>query len=280
MDDLTPIYLLLSALGVGALALVGGPLARAIFDFLTERTRRHFQDLLITFPPQRAVALALAAVGAVVVFIGVVFGTWSVGVVLLLAAPAAAEFGFRIAKIKRREQIDLQLPDCLMTIANSMRSGLTLVQALEMTEENSFPPISKELGIVLSENRLGTSIEESFDRIAQRIESRYLDTAVDAIAITRRTGGNVAETLERIADTIRTIMRIENQIDAMTSQGRMEGIVMGLMPFVAIGGFYLFDKSMITPLFKDPIGHCILVAIILCDIAAIIAIKKLMAIDV
>ena len=280
MTDESSIYLIFSALGVGALVLTGGPLVRQVIRLTVERTRVHFQDLLIPYPPERAAGIAIAATVVLVLLHGLLLGSWFMAVFILVAVPLLAELCFGTARKKRRDQVELQLPDTLTTISNSMRSGLTLTQAIEMTRDNSFPPISKELGIVLSENRMGTSVEDAFDKIAQRIDSPYLDSAVSAIAITRRTGGNIAESLDRIAGTIREIMRIENQIQAMTSQGRMEGIVMGIMPFVAIGGFYLFDKNMIMPLFTDPIGHCILVTIAFCDFIAIIAIKKLMAIDV
>jgi len=280
MTEQPLIYMLLAAGGVGALVLVGGPLVRQASALLVARTRTHFQDLLIAYPPERAVAIAFAITAACALFNGLVLQSWLVVFGMFALVFCMAELGFKAARQKRRQQVDLQLPDTLTTIANSMRSGLTLIQAIEMTRDNTFPPFSKELSIVLSENRMGTSVEDSFDKIANRVQSPYLDSAVSAIAITRRTGGNVAEGLEKIAGTIREIMRIENQISAMTSQGRMEGIVMGIMPFVAIGGFYLFDKEMIMPLFMDPIGHCILVAILFCDIIAIVAIKKLMAIDV
>jgi len=280
MTDVSFVLMIVSALGVGAFVLVGGPLVKQVTALLAERTRMHFEDLLISYSPERAVGIATAiTVGLAVVHV-VVLGSWFLAVCMFVLVPLVAEVGFRVARKKRRQQIDLQLPDTLTTIANSMRSGLTLMQAIEMTRDNSFAPMSKELGIVVSENRMGTSVEDSFDKIAQRVQSPYLDSAVAAIAITRRTGGNVAEGLDRIAGTIREIMRIENQIQAMTSQGRMEGIVMGIMPFVAIGGFYLFDKEMIMPLFTDPIGHCILITIVFCDLIAIVAIKKLMAIDV
>lgn len=280
MIDEPLVLLILAAAGVGVLVMTGGPLARQVAAFLVGRTRTHFQDMLIVYPPERAVAIAFGVTVAVGLLIACTAGMLLPGVLLLLVVPCLAELGFRTAKNKRRDQLDLQLPDTLMTVANSMRSGLTLIQAMEMSRDNSFPPISKELGIVLSENRLGTALEVSLEKMARRIESRYLDSAVSAIAITRRTGGNVAEGLEQIATTIRDIMRIENQIRAMTSQGKMEGIVMGIMPFVAIIGFYCFDKEMIMPLFTDPIGHCILVTIGFCDLIAIVVIRKVMAIDV
>ena len=280
MNDESFIYLIFSALGVGALVLTGGPLVKQVIRLTVDRTRVHFQDLLIAYSPERAAGIAIVATVGLALLHGLLLGSWFMAVSILIGVPVLAELGFRTARKKRRDQIELQLPDTLATIANSMRSGLTLIQAIEMTRDNSFPPFSKELGIVLSENRMGTSVEDAFDKIAQRIDSRYLDSAVSAIAITRRTGGNIAESLDRISGTIREIMRIENQIQAMTSQGRMEGIAMGIMPFVAIGGFYLFDKSMIMPLFTDPIGHCILVTIVFCDLIAIVSIKKLMAIDV
>jgi len=280
MTDESLIYLIFSALGVGALALTGGPLVKEMIRLAVARTRTYFQDLLISYPPERAAGIAIVVTVGLALLHGVLLKSCFMAAFTLIAVPVLAELVFSTARKKRRAQIDLQLPDTLTTISNSMRSGLTLVQAIEMTRDNSFPPISKELGIVLSENRMGTSVEDAFDKIAQRIDSPYLDSAVSAIAITRRTGGNIAESLERISDTIREIMRIENQITAMTSQGRMEGIVMGIMPFVAIGGFYVFDKNMIMPLFTDPIGHMILLTIAMCDVIAIIAIKKLMAIDV
>jgi len=260
--------------------LFAAPLAKQLFGLLVARTQQHFKDLLILQPPQQAVTLMLVLGVALGALAGWGSGYPSLTVLPIVLAPVVFEAGLLFAKRKRRGALDQQLPDALMTISNCMRSGLTLMQALEVARDNTIAPISKELGIVLSENRLGTTLEASLDKMAQRIHSRYLDTAVSAIAVTRRTGGNVAEGLDSIGNTIREIMRIENQINSMTAQGRMEGIVMGIMPIVALVGFYFFDPEMIEPLFNDSIGHCILVAIVVCDVVAIALIRKIMAIDV
>lgn len=277
-DDL--LFVLLEAACILLLLVFAGPGVAYAYRVCVDRARAHFMALLVPHRPETVVRIMFGVIVLAVALLGAGLGLWGTALGVACGIPALLELLVFRAKTKRREQLDLQLPDTLVAIASSMRSGMTLVQALEVTQETSIPPMSKEIGLVLAEYRLAVSIDEALRKVADRVKSRYLSTAVSAIAITQRTGGRLPDRLTSIAESIREIMRIENQINAMTAQGRMEALVMGLMPFVAIVGFYMFDKEMVVPLFTDSIGHMLLAIIVFCNIIGVLVIRKIMAIDV
>jgi len=184
------------------------------------------------------------------------------------------------ARRKRRERIEEMLPDALVSMGNSLRAGLTLAQALDILVDNTDPPISEEFGLLMKEHRLGLTLDEAMNNMSARVKSKNLDLVVTSIAVSRRTGGNLPQVFEDTATAIREIGRLEAKIATMTSQGRLQALVLGSLPIGMGLMIYKVDPTMIVPLWEDPIGWVILFFIFVFEIIGVFMIRKIVTVDV
>jgi tight adherence protein B len=155
---------------------------------------------------------------------------------------------------RRVTKFNFQMIDGLSLMANGMKSGLSIIQAMGMVKAEMPNPLSQEFDYVLRQNQLGVSVEEAFQNLAKRIPSEDVNMFVTAIVILKETGGNLAETFETIVYTIRERIKVEQKIAAMVAQGVAQGVIVFCMPFGLGIMFYLSDPGLITPLFTNPLG--------------------------
>jgi len=159
---------------------------------------------------------------------------------------AGAVIGFVIPKTyagmlirKRKKQFDDQLVDALMIMASSFRGGLSLIQSMEAVIEEMPDPIRQEFGIVLGENKMGVSLDEAMARLYKRMASPALQQMISAILLARETGGNLPLIFGRIVNTIRERRKIEENLQVLTLQGKLQAFVMSGLPVA----FFLMVKS-------------------------------------
>jgi tight adherence protein B len=133
---------------------------------------------------------------------------------------------------------------------------------------------------VLHENRIGKPINQALLDMKSRVGSEDLSITVNAIGIAQETGGVLSEVLMRIVDTIRSRNRIRAKIDALSAQGRLQGIIMCLMPWGLAGVLFTLDRDMIRPMFTTTQGQIILVAIGVLEFTGWLVIRRLIAVDV
>jgi tight adherence protein B len=181
---------------------------------------------------------------------------------------------------QRLTKFDNQLVDAMTLVANSLKAGMNLVQAFEMVTREMGPPIRQEFAYVLQENRLGKSITQAFEDMKARVPSQDLALTINAMNIAQETGGVLSEVFLKIADTIRERNRIRRRIDTLTAQGRLQGIVMSLMPWAIGGVLYLMDPAMMKPMFNTLAGQGVLVAIVVLEILGWLVIRKIINIDI
>ena len=131
---------------------------------------------------------------------------------------------------KRRSKFQTQLIDALMILSSSLKGGLSLIQALEVVVEEMPDPINQEFAILLGENKMGVVLEESFARLYRRMPSIALHQIITAILLARETGGNLPIIFARIVTTIRENKKIQQNIDNLTLQGKLQGVIMSLLP--------------------------------------------------
>ena len=187
---------------------------------------------------------------------------------------------FSRLKSKRAEKFDDQLVDALITIANSMKAGLTLPQAYKVVADHMNPPISQEFDLLLKEHALGTTMEQCMDRAMDRVDSKYLYIAFTATSIGQVSGGNMPDILNKISETIRELSKLEKKIASMTAQGKLQGIVLTMMPAAFGGIIYKMDPSLIAPLFNDFFGYLIVIAVILLDAVGAFFIWKIINVEI
>ena len=152
----------------------------------------------------------------------------------------------------RRKKFNGQLMDALMIMSSSFRGGLSLIQAMEALTEEMPDPIRQEFGIVLGENKMGVALEESLSRLYQRMPSPGLQQMITAILLARETGGNLPLIFSRIITSMRERRKIEQNLQALTVQGRIQAVVMTGLPVLFVIGVsasnpHFFDSMRNTP---------------------------------
>lgn len=244
------------------------------------QTAQSLDEMFLVFSPEQVLYLNLLSIFLLAAMAFVLTEDWRVTLFAAAVGYLLPKIILRIAKRKRMNKFNEQLVDALATLSNSLKAGFSLVQALELLSREMNPPISQEFGLMLREHKLGVHLDKALQNMTERIESPNLDLVVTSIVIARSAGGNLAEIFERISTTIREISRLEGKIDALTAQGRLQGIVIGLLP-IALGYLmYLLDPNMMTVLFTDPIGWGILGIIIVFEAIGAFFIWRIVSIDI
>ncbi len=177
-------------------------------------------------------------------------------------------------KAKRIQKFNSQIGDALVVMSNSLRAGFSFLQSMEMVSREMPNPISEEFAHALREMNLGTPTEEALVNLTKRIDSEDIDLVITAVLIQRQVGGNLAEVLDSISHTIRERIRIKGEIKTLTAQGRVSGIIVGVLPVVIGLILSLINPSYIGVLFTNPIGWAFIVAGIISQTVGIALIKK------
>jgi tight adherence protein B len=163
-------------------------------------------------------------------------------------------FYVRRRQSQRLNAFNNQLGDTLILLANSLRSGYSLLQAMETVSKEVPPPMSTEFGRVVREIGLGLTVEEALAHLVQRINSEDLDMVVTAVNIQHEVGGNLAEILDTISHTIRERVRIKGQIRALTASQRLSGNVVALLPFALAGFMFMFNPGYLSKMWEEACG--------------------------
>jgi tight adherence protein B len=160
---------------------------------------------------------------------------------------------------RRLKAFNGRLPDALSLLANAMKAGLSLPQAIEAVARNTSPPISEELARVIRETNLGSATPVALANMVRRVGSEDLDLIVTAISIQASVGGNLARILDGISHTIRQRVQIKAQISAMTAQMRASGWIITLLPFIVAGILNVITPTYFRVMFTEPAGRVLLV---------------------
>lgn len=155
---------------------------------------------------------------------------------------------------QRRRALESQLADALALISNSLRSGYSFLQAMDLVSKEMPPPISREFAQVLRETRVNIPVETALENLVRRARSKDLDLAVTAILTQRQIGGNLSEVLDNITTTIRERFRIAAEIRTLTASGRLSGWVVAGVPAALVVLVSSVNPDFMRPLFTHPIG--------------------------
>jgi len=189
---------------------------------------------------------------------------------------------FVAASLRRRRtrRFIYQLPDALFALASTLRAGSHLTKGLELLATRQAPPLSQEFTIVLAEYRVGRALEDSLADLRRRVGAPELDLMSAAINVSRRVGGNLGDTLEALAKTLREQAHMGGRIDALTSMGRAQGWVVGLLPILVALVLYQQQPERMGLLFTRWFGWIVLAVIVAMMTLAAWMIRKIVRIDV
>lgn len=208
-------------------------------------------------------------------------GAGPVGSIVAIAMSAAAP-RFMAAGLRRRRtrRFIYQLPDALFALAATLRAGSHLTKGLELLATRQPAPLGQEFTIVLAEYRVGRPLEDSLTDLRLRVGAQELDLMSAAINVSRRVGGNLGDTLEALAKTLREKAHMEGRIDALTSMGRAQGWVVGLLPVLVALVLYQQQPERMGLLFTRWFGWIVLAVIAAMMALAAWMIRKIVRIDV
>jgi tight adherence protein B len=201
---------------------------------------------------------------------------------LIVAAVGAAfpTLLLRMALNKRADHLREQLPDVLTIMAASLRAGHSFLQSLDTVAKEISQPAAAEFQRVVAEIRLGRPAEDALEALAERVGSADFKWAVLAVNIQREVGGNLAEILDTVADTLRERATLRRQIKVLTAEGRLSAWVLAILP-IAIG-LYMFavNPDYIGQLFTSTIGWVMLITAGVLMVLGILWMRKIVNIDV
>lgn len=226
----------------------------------------------------------LFLVSAVLALLAGTLAYFVAGVVGVVCATTAILAGpwlvARRIAAQRRKRFVYQLPDALLALSSAMRAGCNLARGLELMAERQPAPLSQEFSIVLAEQRVGRPLAESLDELRRRVGAPELDLMNTAMNVSRRVGGNLADTLEALARTLQEKAQVEGKIDALTSMGRAQGWVVGLLPIFIGLVLYRQQPERMSLLFTQWYGWIVLAAVATMLAVAAWMIRKIVRIDV
>lgn len=225
------------------------------------------------------ICLLLATGGFMVVFI-LDRGRLSLAVLSGLCGCLLPLMWLRLRVQRRMKAFNSQLGDALILIANALRTGYSFLQAIEMVSREMLAPIAIEFGRLLKEMNLGVTTEDALNNLAKRVDSDDLELVITAVLIQRQVGGNLAEVLDNIAGTIRERVKIKGEIKTLTAQGRMSGLIIGMLPVVLTIVIYIVNPSYIELLFTHPAGKLMLAGAVVSQILGVLFIRRIVNIEV
>jgi len=242
-----------------ALALERAGIPLRVGEYMAIRFALAFVLLLVTFMLTRNVLIALPMAP-----IGYFLPRWYVG----------------SRRRHRQAKINGQLEEMLNLVSNSLKSGYGLLQSFEYASRQLGPPLADELKRMLQEANLGAGAEGAIQALAERIASPDMEMVVTAITIQKSVGGNLAQTLDNVAYTMRERARIRGEIRTLTSQQRMTGIIIGGLPIFVGGIMFAINPDYMLPLFTDSMGKILLLIAVGMEALGIVLIRSLLSFEV
>lgn len=198
-------------------------------------------------------------------------------VCIILAGGFAAKFILSHLAGRRRAAFSAQLDDSLQLMASGLRAGHSLLRAIDALSTEAEAPTSEEFARIINETRLGRDVGQSLEAAAERMHSEDFLWVAQAIAIHREVGGNLAEVLDQVGQTIRERNQIRRQIQTLSAEGRISALVLMILPFGLGGILLLITPGYFARFFHDPIGYAMMAAAVVLLIIGGLWLRKVIA---
>jgi tight adherence protein B len=203
---------------------------------------------------------------------------WGLALTPLCAYLPIVYMGFR--QRRRQRAFTEQLPDLLTLLVGGLRAGHGLSQAMEMIIEQMGPPASTEFGRVARAVELGLPVQRALGDMAERVGIDDLDLVITAINVQYEMGGNLAQTLDVIAETVRDRIRMMREIRVLTAQQRFTGYVLAVLPIAVGVGIYALNTEYMSRLFEPGWIRLLPLAALLMQVAGFVVIRRIVDIEV
>ncbi len=214
--------------------------------------------------------------------IGLLLGKGSivVGVLFIIIGLVVPPIYLRFRAARRRQAFDDALPEVLQLISGALSAGLSLAQAVDTVVREGPEPIASEFKRVLVEARIGMPLEDAFDGVAERFQSKDFAWSVMAIRIQRQVGGNLAELLNNVASTMRERAYLRRQVKSLSAEGRMSAVILCALPPCFALYLFVSNREFLDPLLTDPRGWIISGAGVIWLLVGVFWMSRLVKVDV
>ena len=281
----TPFWIPALAIGLGA-AIVGWGIARMAARALGHH-RRHLAylnqvqlvELFLFVEPATFLRINLVVLTIATVVFGWLAGLYGAALAMLLTAVAPRALYVWLRR-RRLWALERQLPDIADSLASSLRAGLGLGQAIARVAQHQSPPAAQEFALLVREHRLGIPLEQALSDLAVRSDLRDLHMLVATLGIARDLGGGLADALERFGASIRRRLVMEDRIRALTAQGRLQGIVMGILPIALGAVLFVLEPVQMRKLFTEPVGWLTIGGVVLLEFGGFLLLRRIVSIRV
>lgn len=222
-------------------------------------------------------AVALSSLAA-----ALAFAATSSGIAAALAGTAAWRLPrFLVSALHRRRvrRFEQQLPMALLMLASALRAGVSLMPALRQVVALGGGPVAQEFGLMVREQRLGVPWEEALEHLNARMAAESTSLVVAAMRISARTGGNLAEALDNIAQTMRARLQLQDRVRVLTAQGRLQAWIVGALPLLLLAVLDWLEPASMAPLWHTPQGWLVLGLVATLETLGILLIRRVVRID-
>ena len=192
--------------------------------------------------------------------VGLVLQQPAIGLLLALMCPVAGRMLLSMLADRRRKAFGGQLDEILQMMAGSLRAGYSLPQAVATISQEAGDPVAQEFARVTNETRVGRSMMDSLDDLARRMRNEDFYWITQAIGINREVGGNLADVLDNVGNTIRQRTQMKRQVAALAADGKLSAIILMLLPFVVTLFLFFLSPTYIMKLFAEPLGWAMVAA--------------------
>lgn len=280
--------LIIAAAGIGIAVLL---LTWSLFEtgitaaskhrlMFTERTRFRLSEMFLFIDSSRLYVMSIGLVMLAGIGVWLATGALVLGVAAAILMAYLPKILLRKLKERRLLKLESQLPDALQVMAGALRAGIGLGAAFQQVVRESRPPLSQEFDLVLREVRLGVTLDEALENLGHRVSLQAVTLFVSAMRIANETGGNLAEALERTADTLRSKLGVEGKIRALTAQGKLQAWIVGLMPVLLLFVLTNLEGDAMRLLWETRMGWATLAVVGMLEFFGVWLIRKIVAIDV
>ncbi|CAM5400695.1 type II secretion system F family protein [Eoetvoesiella caeni] len=280
------IWLVLVSLAVAICALAWlaqGWLVRAFRSYRSsfqQQARDRLEEFFLFLDPGQLWAANLVSCGGLVAALYVLTGNVWLVLLVGVAMLCAPRLILRRLRRKRLARFDEQLPDLLLSLAGALRAGSGIQSGLRHLVVQSPAPLAQEFGLMLREQRMGVPFEQALAQLYRRMPSEGMGLLASALNIALQSGGNLAETLERIATTLRARLHLLGRVHALTSQGRLQAWIMAALPFFLALALEWLDPSSMALLWHTPAGWGVLATVAGLELIGVFLIRRIVNIQV
>ncbi|GAX91527.1 type II secretion system F family protein [Effusibacillus lacus] len=244
------------------------------------RWESRLEQAALPLKPEEFFALRLILMGAALLTLFLLGFSGAALVPVALLGYWLPRFYLQRSKEKRLSRCAAQLASALGTMATAMRAGFSFIQAMQLVGREVPDPLGPEFDRTIREISFGVPIEEAFYRLLGRLPDADLDLLVTALLVQRSTGGNLAEILELMQETIQERVRIKEELNTLTAQGRLSAWIISLLP-VLLGVFLNFmNPEYFSPMLHHPLGWLLLAMGTVSGFIGWMTIRKIIQIEV